>query len=297
MNIMKLQIVVLIEKYKKVTDVAAELGVKQPTVSFHMKNLENELGTSLFQYRSGRVLLTDAGRALHQYAVKIVALAAEAERSVKQLSSPAQGQLELEAGFVPGTYFLPKILSLFMKLHPGIDVQLSVQPDAVLRERLRSRESQLAVLHNIDGTDESFTYQQIGEDEMVLIFAPGHHFEGVRGLTPEQLAREPWIQHSAGSSLRGAADSWAQLNHVRLWNRAELSSPEAVKRMIGEGGYVGLFSKAGIEQEVIQGLLCYASLPGHLPERSGFVLAWRKDYTLSPVQESFAELLTESAYL
>lgn len=48
MNIMKLNIVVLIEKYKKVTDVAAELGLKQPTVSFHMKNLEAELGTLYF---------------------------------------------------------------------------------------------------------------------------------------------------------------------------------------------------------------------------------------------------------
>lgn len=91
MNITKLQIVVLIEKYKKVTDVAAELGLKQPTVSFHMKSLETELGTSLFQYRSGRVLLTEAGRALYQYAVRIVSLAVEAERSVKQFSSSLPG--------------------------------------------------------------------------------------------------------------------------------------------------------------------------------------------------------------
>ena len=49
MNYMKLHILVLIEKYKKVTDVAAELGLKQPTVTFHMKSLEAELGTPLFQ--------------------------------------------------------------------------------------------------------------------------------------------------------------------------------------------------------------------------------------------------------
>ncbi|KUP23714.1 hypothetical protein AWJ19_09690 [Paenibacillus sp. DMB5] len=138
MNITKLQIVVLIEKYKKVTDVAAELGLKQPTVSFHMKSLESELGTSLFQYRSGRVLLTEAGRALYQYAVRIVSLAVEAERSLKQFSSLNSGNLELEASYIPGTYVLPKIVSQFINLHPGIDAVLSVHNDNTVRERLRS---------------------------------------------------------------------------------------------------------------------------------------------------------------
>ncbi|MRN54446.1 LysR family transcriptional regulator [Paenibacillus monticola] len=294
MNIMKLQIVVLIEKYKKVTDVAAELGLKQPTVSFHMKNLESELGTSLFEYRSGRVLLTDAGRALHQYAVKIVSLAADAERSVKQSTSTSQGSLELEAGYIPATYILPKSISQFMNINLGVQFSLSVQSDALVRERLRSREIQLAVLHSTDWSDESFSFQLIARDEAVLIFAPGHHFEGVRNLTPEQVAREPWIQHVSGSSLRGTADRWAQLNNVRLWNRAELNSPASVKGIIREGGTVGIYSRAGIEAELALGQLKFTSLPGILPENSGFVLAWRKDHTLTPVQQAFADLLTDS---
>lgn len=138
MNIMKLKIVILLEKYKKVTDVAAELGLKQPTVSFHMKNLENEFGTPLFQYRSGRVLLTDAGRALYQYALKIVSLTAEAERTVKQFSSPTQGTLKLEASYIPATYILPKALIQFMKQYPGINNSMTIQSDTLLKERLEA---------------------------------------------------------------------------------------------------------------------------------------------------------------
>lgn len=117
------------------------MGLKQPTVSFHMKSLENELGASLFQYRSGRVLLTDAGRALFQYAVRIVSLAAEAERSVKQFSSLTSGSLTLEAGYMPYTYFVPNIMSQFINLHPGIDVSLTIQSDHLVRERLRGGRS------------------------------------------------------------------------------------------------------------------------------------------------------------
>ncbi|MEC3466110.1 LysR family transcriptional regulator, partial [Bacillus thuringiensis] len=61
MNLLKLEIVVLIKKYKKLTIVAEKLGVKQPTITFHIKSLEEELGVSLFELRSGRYFLTEAG--------------------------------------------------------------------------------------------------------------------------------------------------------------------------------------------------------------------------------------------
>ena len=61
MNLLKLEIVVLIKKYKKLTIVAEQLGVKQPTITFHIKSLEEELGVPLFELRSGRYFLTEAG--------------------------------------------------------------------------------------------------------------------------------------------------------------------------------------------------------------------------------------------
>lgn len=292
MNIMKLNIVILIEKYKKVTDVAAELGLKQPTVSFHMKNLENELGTPLFLYRSGRVLLTDAGRALYQYALKIVSLTAEAERTVKQFSSPSQGSLDCEASYIPATYFLPKVLIQFMKRYPGVNNSMLVQSDNLLRERLRSRDIQMAILHTADWSDESFHFQLIDRDEPVLIFAPGHPITAIENLTPELIAREPWIQHNKGSYLREYAEEWAKLNQLRLWNRSEINSPEVIKRLVIEGDSVGICSKAAIIEDVELGRLSYINLPGRLPESGGFVLGWRKDHILTPLQQAFVDLLS-----
>ncbi|WP_379152132.1 LysR family transcriptional regulator [Paenibacillus sp. sgz5001063] len=290
MNIVKLQIVVLIEKYKKVTDVAAEMGLKQPTVSFHMKSLESELGTPLFQYRSGRVLLTDAGRTLYQYASRIVALTAEAERSIKQYSSLSSGHLELEASYVPGTYLLPNLVSQFIRQHSGMDISLSVQPDAVLRERLRGREIQLAVLHNYGGQDNSFTTRTVARNEAVLVFAPGHPFTDIKNISPEQVVLEPWIQYEAGSFLQGITDQWAELNTVKVWGHVVLNSPEAMKGIIRSGGGVGLCSKNMIAAELAAGSLRCIPLPGIQPEHGEFALAWRRDYTLTPLQLAFADL-------
>jgi DNA-binding transcriptional LysR family regulator len=294
MNIMKLHIVVLIEKYKKVTDVAAELGVKQPTVSFHMKTLETELGTPLFQYRNGRVLLTEAGRTLYQYAVKIVALATDAERSVKQFSSPSQGHLKLEASPIPGSYLLPQALTQLMKLHPGIDLSISVHRDGEIRERLRVRDNHFALLHSTEWNDDTFHFQLIERDEPVLIFAPGHPFDGSLTVTTELVAREPWVQHAPGSALRGTADKWAQLNSVRLWNRAVIDSPEILKELVSAGEGMAVFSKKGIEAEISQGRLRYAPLPGDPPNKGGFLLVWRKDHLLTPLEQAVLDYFAQN---
>lgn len=290
---MKLQIVVLIEKYKKVTDVAAELGLKQPTISFHMKSLESELGTPLFQYRSGRVFLTDAGRVLYPYAVKIVSLTAEAERSIKQLSSPSHSYLELVSGSIPGSYLLPKLMPAFMRNHPGVNLSLSMERDHLLRERLRAQEIPFALLHGAETGDASFNYQHIASDEPVLIYAPGHPFDTASPLTADEVAQVPWIQHSAGSFLRGISDQWARLNHIRPWTRAEMDSPETLKGLISQGGAVGVFSRVGIEDELALDRLRCSPLPGILPESGGFMLAWCKDHTLTPLQQALVDSISQ----
>jgi DNA-binding transcriptional LysR family regulator len=141
--------------------------------------------------------------------------------------------------------------------------------------------------------DDSFQTREVAADDTVLIFAPGHPFAQAGELTVELVALEPWIQHEPASYLGDAAEKWAQANGVRLWNHAVVNAPEAHKRMVCEGGSVGLFSKAGIEAELALGSLRYAPLPGNHGEQSRFALAWRKDHTLTPLQQAFVEMVVQ----
>ncbi|MNF11428.1 LysR substrate binding domain protein [compost metagenome] len=65
--------------------------------------------------------------------------------------------------------------------------------------------------------------------------------------------------------------------------------------MIREGGGVGLFSEAGIRAEAASGSLRYIPLPGVQPDHGEFVLAWRKDHPLTPLQQAFVELAAAPA--
>ncbi|MEI0737267.1 LysR family transcriptional regulator [Paenibacillus sp. JTLBN-2024] len=140
LNLLKLQIIELLEKHHKITTVADLLGLKQPTVTFHMKNLEREFGVKLFDARMGRIILTDAGRALLHYASKINALASEAQRVVNDFDTLKQGTLSIGASYVPATYILPSILDSFTKSFPGIRVTLSVKTAPAIMQMLHSHQ-------------------------------------------------------------------------------------------------------------------------------------------------------------
>jgi len=97
MNFIKLDILVLLDQHKKITAVADALGVKQPTVTFHMKSLEEQYGVPLFETYGGRYKLTRAGNALLHYARKIRALGLEAGRIMAEQRSPEKGIFHIGA--------------------------------------------------------------------------------------------------------------------------------------------------------------------------------------------------------
>src|SRR5947209_2338089 len=100
------------------TAAARALGLTQAAVSQRIAALEHELGVPLFDRRGGRVLLSEAGRRLHDYARRISALHHEARQEVGGRAVPVAGELSLAASSVPGEHLLPALLAAFGQRHP-----------------------------------------------------------------------------------------------------------------------------------------------------------------------------------
>ena len=88
------------------------LGMTQAAVSQRIHALEQALGVALFRRRGGRVLLTEAGQKLYDYAQRILDLHREARREVSGHETPVGGELLLAASSIPGEHLLPALLSL-----------------------------------------------------------------------------------------------------------------------------------------------------------------------------------------
>lgn len=257
-NTVKLQIIQLLDKHKRITTVAERLDLKQPTVSFHMKNMEKELGMQLFYSRAGKVHLTEAGQALHHYAAKINALAQEAERVVREYDERGSGSLRIGASHVPGIYVLPAILNAFAKRNPSVSLSLTLHPSPVIHEMLLNHEIDVGVMMSA----EPFQWapligETLCEDELVCFFAPQHPLARTETPRPEQLQESAFILHGQASSTRSMTLKWTQSLGIELKPAMEMDSLEAIKQTVMTGDCVSFVSRFAIARELSRGeLLC-----------------------------------------
>ena len=116
---------------------AAEVvHVSQPAISMQVGELENALGTPLFDRLPRGVRLTDAGTVLFGYAQRIAALEGEAERAMRELRGLERGRLAVGASKTIGGYLLPAVLGEFRRRHPGVELQLVIDNTDAIKTRL-----------------------------------------------------------------------------------------------------------------------------------------------------------------
>jgi LysR family transcriptional regulator, low CO2-responsive transcriptional regulator len=128
------------------TGAAKALRLTQASVSQRVQALEKTLDTPLFKRQGGRVLLTDAGRKLYDYAQRILDLHREARREVAGHDAPVGGELSLAASSIPGEHLLPSLLSLFGKKHPHIRVRASVSDSMAVMAQVERSEASLGLV-------------------------------------------------------------------------------------------------------------------------------------------------------
>lgn len=104
---------------------ADALGVSKGMLSRHVSALESALNAQLLQRTTRRLSLTEAGRALHQQAGEIFALAREAEEGIRALTEEDSGRLRFTCPVSTGDRMVSELLARFAKLCPGVQVELN----------------------------------------------------------------------------------------------------------------------------------------------------------------------------
>jgi DNA-binding transcriptional LysR family regulator len=122
---------------------AERAGRSQSAASQQIKKLESQLGQPLFRKQGRRMVLTEIGELVHSYARRILELNDEAARSVAGISVEGVVRFGLPGDFAET--WLPEALGQFKKAHPGVRVDVEVDRNGVLLERLDRGEFDLVL--------------------------------------------------------------------------------------------------------------------------------------------------------
>ena len=108
------------------TKAARELFLTQPAVSQQIQLLESFLGSTLFDRSGKKVSLTSEGEILLSHTERLFELFQEIEMSFGRLQNLEKGKITIGSTAVLGTYFLPKVIGLYNRQHPGIEIDLQM---------------------------------------------------------------------------------------------------------------------------------------------------------------------------
>jgi DNA-binding transcriptional LysR family regulator len=274
------------------TAAARALDLTQAAVSQRVAALEQELGVSLFRRQGGRVLLTDAGRRLHEYAQRILELHREARARVGGRPVPLSGELSLAASSIPGEHLLPGLLSAFQQRHPHVHVTATVTDSQVVLEEVERGHVHLGLVGR-KGDSPHLQYRCFACDALVLIVPATHPWGQRESVSLEELAGLPLVLREAGSGSRwcleqALARAGKSLRDLRI--AVELGSNEGIKEAVLCGLGLAVLSTLAVHKEVQAGQFRALQVRG-LPLNRGMFAVWDRRRALPIPARLFLDLL------
>jgi LysR family transcriptional regulator, low CO2-responsive transcriptional regulator len=273
------------------TKAARALRFSQPAVSTHVKELEENLGTRLFEHIKGRVRLSRAGETAAREARKVLEGVKSFRDAVVESEQAVKGTLALGASTTPGNYLLLPIMGRFERLHPQARTTLFIGNSTEVLQRLSATEVDLGMV-GIAPRGTEFLSRPFAQDEIVLFVGAGHRLSGRRRLKPSDLSGERILRREADSATRGLGDAWFSAQNLHP-PTMELGSPETVKHAAASGLGIGILSRFAIDWEVREKRLSVLNVPG-FPIRRPLFVAYLRQKHLTPAMKGFLKLLDGS---
>jgi DNA-binding transcriptional LysR family regulator len=170
--------------HQTTVDAAAELGVSQPAVSLAIKQLEAQLGFSLFERRSQRLQPTQEARSLFAQIEPILLQLRSVGSHVQDLRNGTAGVLKIIATPPMGHSVVPKVLQHFLSERPGVGVQYDVRRMENVIEDVEVGSAELGLVLALDA-HPAVNVRQLSADLMVAMVPADHPLAQAAQITPQ----------------------------------------------------------------------------------------------------------------
>lgn len=296
MDLRQLEVLCKIVELKSFSRAAEAIYLTQPTVSGHIKTLEEEVGTRLLDRLDKEVVPTRAGLILYRYARKILELRHEARQALDHFLGSLQGELLIGGSTIPGEYIMPGLIVQFRQRSPQVTVALRIGDTRRIIRSVGDGELELALV-GARPQESRVELRPFMRDTVVLVTAPGHPWAERGELQVEELKGQTFVWRERGSGTRDAIEralAEAGIPTNQLGAAAEMGSTEAVRQAVRAGLAPAFISRRAVADDVAAGRLTEVKVPGLSLERE-FYIATQRGRTRSPVAQAFLDFLDEQA--
>lgn len=291
MNISIQQLIIFrdLNETKSVTQTAERLHLTQPAVSIQLKNLQQQFDRALYETIGKKIYITEFGK---EILIRCHALLKEAEE-IERLGKTQQGSLQglLKIAVVStGKYVMPYFLSDFLKLHPGVEIQMDVSNKQQVVERLQKNEVDFALVSILP---EKLDIKKIDlvENKLYMVGLPSENKQKRSPKAIEHLF--PLIYREYGSGTRQTMEKFIERKKITPIKPIELTSNEAVKQALLAGMGYSIMPLIGLKNEIRNQQLQIIPIPG-LPIKTTWRIVWLTDKKHGLAAAEFQRYLREN---
>lgn len=288
MDLWQLHIFVSVVEKKSFSKASEAINLSQPTVSTHIKELEELFQCRLLD-RLGKVTEpTRAGLILYDYAKQLLALRDQTHTAMLDFLGKTKGKLMMGGSTIPAGYIFPKLMGAFKQKYPDVSIALTVGDTSQITRAVKQGELELGIV-GAKTSDPVLEQEPLVEDEMKLIVPAGHEWAGRASVPCEHLFSQPFIAREMGSgtwkSILKSMDE-AGFDSAALTPAVVMGNSVSVIQGVINGLGISILSTIAVAEDLKAGRLSALSVEG-LDLTRYFYLTLSGKRSHSPICQKF----------
>ncbi|MCM3707250.1 MULTISPECIES: LysR family transcriptional regulator [Cytobacillus] len=282
---------VTLAEVKNFTKTAELLLMSQPSVSLHIKNLEKEFQTKLFQRSPKYLKITPSGEILYDRAKQMITIYEQTRQEILDQQHSIKGDLKIAASFTIGEYVLPSLLLDLQNEYPELNLHVTIANTEEVVQSTRSHHVDIGLIEGQTNEKELIVTPFL-EDELFIVISNQHPLAQKEEATIADLQDQAWIMRENGSGTREYFNHVVRSNGLKVKSLLTISSNQGIKETLINGLGMSILSGSVVARDVKQNNLSIIKVKNHEFKRT-------LSYVLSPIMQEkrnvsiFIEALSE----
>ena len=205
MELRQLRYFVEVAQREHISDAAEHLHVAQSAISRQIANLEDELGTPLFERIGRNVKLTPIGKIFLEHAIVALKAIDFAAKQVEEYLDPAKGTIKIGFPTSLASYVLPSVISAFKKEYPDVSFHLRQGSYKYLIDAVKNRELNLAFLGPLPQKDDEINTTLLFSESISALLPSSHPLAKQQSINLIDLRNEKFVSFPEGYVLHKVA--------------------------------------------------------------------------------------------
>lgn len=239
-------------KLGQITLAARELSISQPAVSQAVKQLESQLGTSLFLRTPKGIRLTSEGKLLYDYVARGYETIQQGESHLLQMLNLDAGEIRIGASDMTLQFYLLPFLEDFHEQYPGIKVSVTNAPTPETLRNIENGQIDFGVVSTPFTPGKDIQVRPVKQISDIFIAGSRFHYLKDKVMDYHELEELPVICLQKDTSTRRSIDEWLQSRGIELHPEFELATSDMIVqfavRSLGIGYVMSGFAKEQIQR-------------------------------------------------